>query len=148
MSTYIDEGWIIIQGEYHRVEKVHDYGWTMLELDDGTEWYFFSSREEAGKEAREYWEDMAHDDPSEFTCIVGEATLVKWALNQYASPGSVSVRNLEEWLDLWLDVPEEHWGSYDGEEVDEICLSPRLCDKLGVEYLTSSCNTWVAYRHN
>jgi len=145
---YPDEGWIIINDEYLRVEKIHNYGWTMLELEDKTEWYFFEDHDAAGEAAREYWADMAENDPSEFACIVGEQTLIAWALNQSAGPGSVQVHNLEEWLDLWLNTPEEQWASYDGEEIEGVCLSPRLCESLGVDYDKSAANTWVVYRHN
>jgi hypothetical protein len=48
--------------------------------------------------------------------MVGESTLVAWALGQSAGPGSTHVNSLEEWLDLWLDTAEEHFASYDSEE--------------------------------
>ena len=92
----------------------HDYGNTVSE--GRTEFKLFASREEAGEEARVYWADMADSDPKEFTCMVGEETLVAWALGKYAGPGSTRVKSLDEWLDLWLDTPEEHFASYDGDE--------------------------------
>jgi hypothetical protein len=133
---------IVIDGEVFTVEKVHDYGYPMVELDDKTDWYIFQDSESAGEAAREYWENLAQDDPREFTCLVGEKTLVAWALGQYAGPGSTSVKSLEEWLDLWLDLPEEQWGSYDGSEQD--C---RINNNL-LEELEFESNNCVCYRHN
>jgi hypothetical protein len=112
---------IKIDGEILEVTEYEDrYGTTTIELEDGTEWYLFYSREEAGEAAREYWKYMAQNDPQEFTCMVGEDTLVKWALGQYAGPGYTQVRSLDEWLDLWLDIPEEHFAAYDSAEVDAV----------------------------
>jgi hypothetical protein len=96
-------------------EEPNNYG-AMIRAD-GMEFYIFKSHEEAGQATAQHWRDMAESDPSEFACIVGEQTLVAWALNQYAGPGSVSVRNLEEWLELTADYPQEQWALYDGEEV-------------------------------
>lgn len=92
----------------------HDYGNTVSE--GRIEFKLFASREDAGEAAREYWADMAESDPKEFTCMVGEDTLIAWGLGKYAGPGSTRVKSLGEWLDLWLDTPEEHFASYDGEE--------------------------------
>ena len=135
---------ITIDGEACEVNEVHEYTGTttpLLELDDGTEWYVAESNETAGEAAREYWEAMAQDDPEEFASIVGEKTLVAWALGQYAGPGSTQVQSLDEWLDLWLDTPEEHFASYDGNMWDAV-LSEALVDELGFG------PDVVAYRHN
>ena len=67
---------------------------------------------------REYWQDMAENDPSEFTCIVGADTLIKWALGRSAGPGSHHVCSLDEWLDLMAENPEGHLASYDGCECE------------------------------
>jgi hypothetical protein len=92
----------------------------------------FENSEEAGKAAREYWKEMAEYDPKEFTAIVGEDTLVNWALGHSAGPGSTHVRSLDEWLDLSLDCPEEHFASYDGLEVD--CeISRALAEELSID---------------
>jgi hypothetical protein len=84
---------------------------------------------------------MAENDPREFTCMVGETTLVKWGLGQMAGPGTTQVRSLEEWLDLWLTIPEEQWASYDGNELDVEYVSPALEAELSI-------TPTVAYRHN
>jgi hypothetical protein len=80
------------------------------------EWHLFASTEDAGKAAREYWEDMAERDPTEFRHMVGDETLIAWALGRYAGPGHTRVASLTEWLDLWLDTPEEYFAGYDGTE--------------------------------
>lgn len=133
---------IEIDGEILEVESVNNYGPIYLDLSDGTEWVIFETQEAAGAAAREYWEDMAQNDPREFTCMVGESTLVSWALGHYAGPGSTQVNSLEDWLDLWLDTPEEHFASYDSNE--HACrINENLKDAL--DFDTKNC---VCYRHN
>lgn len=119
-------------------EEIQDHGWIYgiyIDTDYG-EYYLFEDSGKAGEAAREYWEDMANNDPSEFTYLVGEQTLVSWALGQFAGPGSTQVTSLEEWLDLWLDTPEEQWAEYDGAECEFVCKHPDF------NHYT------VAYRHN
>ena len=129
-------------GDWLHVEETHDYRYLpMVTCDDGTEWYVAESHEHAGQKAREYWEDLAKDDPSEFACLVGENTLVAWALGQPAGPGSTQVCSLEEWLDLWLETPEEEFASYDGNEYEVTSKCGRVADELGF-------TPRVAYRHN
>jgi len=103
---------IRIDGEF--VDARVDGGYVVSE--GRREWSVFASREDAGKEARGYWADMADNDPTEFRHMVGDESLVQWALGRYAGPGSTRVRSLDAWLDLWLDTPDEHFASYDGEE--------------------------------
>ena len=132
---------IKIDGEICTIKDVHTYGGLpMVETDDGKEFYLAESSEKAGEEARKYWKDMAENDPKEFTCMIGEETLVSWGLGRYASPGSTQVKSLEEWLDLWLDTPEEHFASYDSEE-REVSRCGKLREELGF-------TPTVAYRHN
>ena len=104
---------IRIDGEFFDVST--SYGDNTV-CDGRMEWHLFSSTEEAGKEARAHWLDMSRNDPREFRAMVGDETLIAWALGEYAGPGSTSVRSLDEWLDLWLDTPEEYFASYDGRE--------------------------------
>jgi len=105
---------IRIEGEFFDVSTA--CGGTVC--DGRMEWRLFADAEEAGKEARAHWADMVDNDPSEFRSLVGDESLVKWALGQYAGPGGTKVNSLEKWLDLWLDTPAEHFASYDGREQD------------------------------
>ena len=108
----------------------------LIITENGEEYYLVESREEAGEAAREYWEDLAQDDPKEFACLLGTETLIQWGLGNYAGPGSTQAQSLSEWLDLWLDTPEEHFASYDCMEREFKCKHP---DWAGYT---------VAYRHN
>ena len=133
---------IEIDGNCYEVTKTNNYGYNQIELEDGTEWAIFETRESAGESAREYWEDMAQNDAKEFVCMVGEETLVQWGMGHFAGPGSTQVQNLEEWLDLWIDTPEEHFASYDGEEHD--CrINNNLKEELGFSDKKNVC-----YRQN
>lgn len=103
---------IRIDGEFFDVSTSYDN----RVCDGRMEWHLFASSEKAGKEARACWLDMAERDPAEFRTMVGDETLIAWALGRYAGPGHTRVSSLTEWLDLWLDTPEEHFASYDGTE--------------------------------
>jgi hypothetical protein len=129
-----------IDGEVVEVE-VKDFGYQMI-TSGSREWYIFQNEEEAGKEAREYYKDMAENDAEEFICMVGEETLVKWCLGEYAGPGLTQVTSLEAWLDLWLDNPEEQWAGYDGITL-EGTISNDLKEELGFD-----SNKVIFYRSN
>ena len=94
----------------------------------GTELHLFKDEEQAGEYARDYWKDFIEDDPDTAVEILGAKTLIAWALGQFAGPGTTQVRSLEEWLDLYLDAPDEHFelGPYDIEAIGE-----NLVEKLG-----------------
>jgi len=128
-----------IDGERVVFDPENNNDWAslpMVVLDDGREFYIAEDSDSAGEAAREYWEDLARNDPKEFACIVGEETLINWSLGEYAGPGSTKVSSLEEWLDLWLTIPEEHFASYDGAECEFKCKHPDYA------------NYTIAYRHN
>ena len=134
---------IRIAGELYHVTRSHPTGWDgvdSIETEEGEDFILAPDSETAGHAARERWEDMAHNDPAEFRCMVGDDTLLAWALGQAAGPGSSLVCSLSEWLDLWLDTPEEEFAGYDGEE-REVGRVGRLCDDLGYR-------PTVAYRTN
>lgn len=105
------------------------------------EFIVFEDEEAAGQAARDYWEDLAENDPREFTTLVGEETLIQWGLGRRAGPGSTQVKSLQEWLDLWLENPQEEWGRYDGTERDVEAITSELEDEIG--YVPT-----VAYRSN
>lgn len=108
----------------------------IIELEDGREFYIARDNTHAGEKAKEYWEDMAYNDPREFTCMVGEETLIQWGLGNCAGPGYSKVGSLHEWLDLWLDTPEEFFAQHDHKKREFKCKHPHW-----EEYT-------VVYRHN
>lgn len=129
-----------------KVERVYpiDNRGFEIETDESETWAVFLSREEAGKSAREYYADMAENDPKEFTCFVGEQNLIKWALGQYAGPGYAQVRSLVEWLDVVAQYPEEFHAAYDGIEYDVDGMSLELLEALGWDGF--NIDNAVAYR--
>lgn len=151
-----DELQIGIAGMLYEVDNVSLSSYLpMIDTDDGCEYYIAISREVAGQAAREYWEDLAQTNPSEFACLVGKDTLVSWALGQWAGPGSTQVQSLDEWLDLHLDCPEENFASYDMYENDITAISTGLLEELGWDSIIIAEDelerlklNLVAYRHN
>ena len=94
-----------------------------------TDIYLFKDEEEAGQFARDYWADyIDHESSEDIVCMMGAETLVSWALGKLAGPGSVKVRNLSEWLDLYLEAPDEHFelGPFEIEAIGE-----NIVEKLG-----------------
>ena len=92
-----------------------DYAEVAVKADDSSwpvEYLFFRTREDAGQYVRDYWEDYVDSEsPEEVVAILGAETLISWALGRAAGPGSAKVKSLKEWLDLYLDAPEEHFDS-------------------------------------
>ena len=95
-------------GEYGQLSVQHD----------GEAWpediVLFKSREDAGQYVRDYWEDYIDSESSD-------------EVGRLAGPGSVKVRSLQEWLDLYLDVPEEHFE----EEYSVEAIGENLVEILG-----------------
>ena len=87
----------------------------------GTELHLFKNEEQAGEYARDDWRDFIDGDPDTAVEILGAKTLIAWALGQFAGPGTSQVRSLEEWLDLYLDAPDEHfeYGPFEIEAIGE-----------------------------
>ena len=135
MSRFI----CVIEDEVVEME-LDNYSDYQYKGSNGNEYCIFKNSEIAGKAAREYWEDMAKNDLKEFLCIIGEKALIAWGLGQYYAVGSTAVNSLEGWLDLSLDHPEEHFASYDGEEIEIFQMNKNMQQEFG-----SSC---VAYRSN
>jgi len=100
-----------------KVETVTDIKDDNLLVIGEKEYCIFPDSKAAGEAAREYWTELAEYDPEELTFIVGEKALIAWGLGREYAVGSVSVSSLEDWLNLWEDVPEEHFASYDSLEV-------------------------------
>jgi len=130
-----------LDGKWLEVEDTHTYSYLPVLDVDGMELYVAEDSESAGEQARKYWEDLAQDDPEEFACIVGEKTLVQWGMGHSAGPVSTQVKSLQDWLDLWLDTPEENFASYDSHELEVEDCDKELEEELGFK-------PTVAYRHN
>ena len=99
---------------------------------DTTSWprdiLLFKTREDAGEYARQYWEDYVECESSEeVVAILGAETLISWALGRSAGPGTSKVNNLKEWLDLYIDTPEEHFE----EEYEIDAIASNLVEILG-----------------
>ena len=110
---------IVINEEVVKIENVYDNGFDGFYIEgNGCEYHVFSDHEAAGEAAANYWRDMAENDPEEFRCMVGDETLIKWALGQYAGPGNEQADSLEGWFELTAGYPEEQWASYDGQEIE------------------------------
>jgi hypothetical protein len=136
---------IEIDGDRHKVVTISlnwaPDGMAAVETYEGKEFYLAPDSESAGKAARARWAEMAADDPTEFRHMVGDETLVKWALGQSAGPGNTAVRSLTEWLDLWISTPEEEWAGYDGSEAEVDRVSADVTARIGF-------TPTVAYRYN
>ena len=59
--------------------------------------------------------------------ILGAETLISWALGRAAGPGTSKVKSLKEWLDLYLDAPEEHFE----EEYEVEAIGQNLVETFG-----------------
>ena len=93
-----------------------------------TDIMLFKTREDAGQYARQYWEDYVECESSEeVVSLLGAETLISWALGRSAGPGTSKVNNLEEWLDLYIDTPEEHFE----EEYSIEAIATNLVEILG-----------------
>lgn len=131
---------IVIDSEVVEVEEVNTYGRvTYLECDNGNEYIVFQDREDAGEEAAKYWQDMKDNDKEEFKCIIGTERLLQWACDESDSFG---ISSFDEFLEVVESVPEEHWASYDGEEIEISMMNKHLHEHLG---LSKEC---VLYRSN
>ena len=108
-----------------------DYAEVAVKTDDSSwpvEYLFFRTREDAGQYVRDYWEDYIDtESPEEVIAILGAETLISWALGRAAGPGSAKVKSLKEWLDLYLDVPEEHFE----EEYEVEAIGQNLVETFG-----------------
>ena len=89
--------------------------------------WLFASRKEAGEWARQSWVDRVEGDPDEAAMLLGTENLIRWALGMPAGPGTTKVNSLNEWLDLWLEMPEEELG----EEFEVVQVAEDLVERLG-----------------
>ncbi len=131
----------IIENETVEVDVI-DYTEIIKDVNSNREWYVFQDQEAAGEAAKKYYQELAENDPHEFVYLVGNDTLISWAFGNPAGPGSTKVKSIDEWFDLWLNIPEEHFGSYDG------CEYNGSIDKELMEYLGIDDENVVFYRIN
>ena len=93
-----------------------------------SEIYVFKNEEDAGQCARDYWEDYIDSySNEEIVAILGAETLISWALGRAAGPGTSKVKSLKEWLDLYIDAPEEHFE----EEYEVEAIGQNLVETFG-----------------
>jgi hypothetical protein len=129
---------IKLDSEIYEIDKVHTYHNSPAIIECGRlEFYVFEDSETAGEAVVEYYRDMQRYDKGEFRCLIGEERLLQWACNESDSFG---ISSFDEFLERAAEVPEEHWASYDGNElsVDRV---GKLRDELGFV-------PTVAYRSN
>jgi len=132
---------IVIDKQGLTAKDISEMGYLPLITTEDGEYYLAQSSKQAGEAARQYWQDMIKFNKKEFVAIIGQETLVSWALGEFAGPGTEQVQSLEEWLNLWLRVPAEQWATYDNAERNVDYISPTLQKKLGF-------TPKVAYRAN
>ena len=132
--VYIDGERLLVRMDGGVEDQNQPDGCVEMETTCGRVYLVFEDRDVAGEAARNYWEELAKCDAEEFTALVGKETLVKWALGQWAGPGSTKVQSLSDWLDLWLFSPEEHWGTYDMEEHLCECKHPDFLGRYTAAY--------------
>ena len=119
----------VAEGDCHSLSPTHA---EISVQSDTTSWprdiLLFKTREDAGQYARQYWEDYIECESSEeVVAILGAETLISWALGRSAGPGTSKVNSLEEWLDLHIDTPEEHFE----EEYEIDAIASNLVEILG-----------------
>lgn len=105
---------LVVNGVEKKVTDARSFfdGYDVTTEDDEN-YYIWETEDEADAGSREYWEEMAQDDPKEFIGVVGEDQVISWAFGTYG--------NLNDWLDdggsdsasTWrsnpVDVIVRHW---------------------------------------
>ena len=102
---YIDGKRVVFEDEDNH--QFYQDSWNIRDIETGENYLIFTNYDDAGLAAREYYEDMANNDPEEFAVIIGTENLIKWGLGQYAGPGAEQTTSLEEWFQLVANHPEE-----------------------------------------
>ena len=144
MLIKLNDKWFKVEETFFHDGTLHHTNHTtipMLKLEDGQELYVAKDSDAAGAICRQYYKNMAENDPKEFTCHVSSATLIAWGLGQWSgAPGCNQYRSLDEWLDGVAEEPEQHFGC-DGYEIDVDDWSEALQTELGFD-------PGVVYLHN
>jgi hypothetical protein len=128
-----EANYVIVDGEKFSVTDIYVGDSPEISCGRSINYNVFENSKEAGKAARRYFEEMADHDLDELRSIIGDEVLIQWGLGQHAGPGDTPVKSLEEWLDLWLNNPEDHWASYDGDET-EGTISAALADEINIKH--------------
>lgn len=126
--------YLIIENREYKIDIVDanidtdllDIPQVVLENDIG--YFVFESKEEAGEVAKNYFEYMVENDPYSLIDYVGVEQVIEWAKG--------GGETLIDWLEAWLDVPEELYGS------DEIIAQYRSVDsKVQDVVLYATCSS-------
>ena len=91
-------------GSYHIISLEDSEGRHFIELS------VFKEEEDAGQIARvTTGKNSLEMTRSTLVEVLGADTLIAWALGEEAGPGTSKVKSLNEWLDLYLESPDEHY---------------------------------------
>ena len=124
---------IKIEGHIYKVNDIWIHGYLQqIRVEGGQAFYLAKDSESAGEAAREYWEDVANEDPEELVALVGAAQIVSWAFGVG--------QNLSDWIDTQEQYPADQWSGWQEE------LTVNVCGRLLEEEL--GFIPTVAYRHN
>ncbi len=123
---------IKIDGEIYAVSKILEYGYLPLIIVGEKDFYLARDSKAAGDALREYWEDMANDNPEELVALVGTKQIVSWAFGVG--------QDLSDWIDLKEENPADDWSGWQEELTVAVC-GRKLAEELGFV-------PTVAYRHN
>lgn len=143
----------VIDGDVVEITEVLNYGYLPIirtrEASYGIqkEYYIVKDREDAEEAVVRYWEDMINRDPRELRCLVGDETLIQWAMGHSAGPGYVKARNLTDWVEAISHYPEEQWASYDGQELDGM-INRNLAEELDFHFEEGEQIEVILYRCN
>lgn len=102
----MDEGILYkIDGIEIEVEEINYRGEPEITTENGNEYRLFQCHEDAEKEVRDYWNDMANSSPEELVEIIGYERIVYMLM-------------MGESLDDWIEAQdvEAHIAHYDGVE--------------------------------
>ena len=126
---------IKVNEEVHTIYVNPDefYGDNCVELEiEGSYsslFYLFEGDDAAGDYCVENQRTLIEDDPEGAIDLIGAETLIQWALGNLAGPGSIKVNSLDEWLELFRDLPLE--GPFEEGPHQIVAVSPEIEEHLG-----------------
>ena len=117
----------------HFMKPEDFYGENIVEIEDGPSWasnfYFFKDDDSAGDYCVDWQRTIIEDDPDQAVEMIGAENLIQWALGNLAGPGSIKVRSLEEWFQLFRDHPLD--GPFEEGPYEIVACSPEIEEHLG-----------------